>query len=145
MTKHDLCETNGDNLLITTPFVGWFIYKGRTYCEELLKEHYRFDLFFFALAVFIILTNQIHKWSHTYFGLPKWVEMLQDYHIILPKKHHRVHHVSPHETYFCITTGWLNYPLEKIRFFQTLEWIIEAVTGVPPRFDDMKWAGKKVD
>ena len=80
-----------------------------------------------------------------YYGLPAWVEFLQDYHIILPKKHHRIHHVSPHETYFCITTGWLNYPLEKIGFFRSLEWMIEKVTGVPPRFDDQKWAGKKMN
>lgn len=144
MTRHDLFETNGDNLLITSPFVCWYLYKNSTYPIEILKDDFRFQSFVYALAVFIILTNQIHKWSHMYYGLPAWVETLQKYHIILPKKHHRIHHVSPHETYFCITTGWLNYPLEKIRFFQSLEYIIEKITGVPPRFDDMKWAGKKM-
>lgn len=145
MTRHDFCETNGDNFLLVYPFVLWFTYKGYTYDDDVLREHYRFDLFMYTLGLFVIATNQIHKWSHTYYGLPAWVEWLQKYHIILPRKHHRIHHVSPHETFFCITNGWLNYPLEAVGFFTKLEWIIEKVTGVPPRKDDMKWAGKKVD
>lgn len=86
---------------------------------------------------------QIHKWSHTYFGLPMWVVWLQEWHIVLPRRHHRIHHVAPHETYFCITTGWLNWPLELLHFWSTLETLIEALTGCKPRADDMKWAQKR--
>jgi len=145
MTRHDFYETNGDNFLGVTPIAAYFVYKYYNLNETVLLEHYRFDLAMFSLSVFLLFTNQIHQWSHLYYGLPRWVEFLQNCHIILPKKHHRIHHVSPHETYFCITTGWLNYPLECIRFFPTLEWIIEKLTGVPPRKDDFRWAGKKVD
>ena len=66
----------------------------------------------------------------------------QKMHIVLPKRHHRVHHVSPHDTYYCITTGWLNYPLEKIAFWETFERVISALTGTQPREDDLGWAAK---
>lgn len=73
------------------------------------------------------------------------IQTVQDMHLILPRRHHRIHHVSPHETYFCITTGWLNYPLEKLRFWPTLEVIIESLTGCRPRSDDLKWAQKGLE
>lgn len=87
---------------------------------------------------------QIHKWSHTYFDLPKYITFLQRYHIILPQRQHRYHHIAPHETYYCITTGWLNYPLECINFWNTLERLITKMTGYVPRSDDMRWARKGV-
>lgn len=107
---------------------------------EEIQAWYNTYCFLLSLGVMVMLTNQIHKWSHTYNGLPAWVEWLQRTHLILPKKHHRVHHVAPHETYFCITTGWLNYPLHVLHFWKTLEYIIEWLTGCKPRVDDLKWA-----
>ena len=60
----------------------------------------------------------------------------------MPRIHHRIHHVTPHETYFCITVGWLNYPLELLNFWKHMENVIFKLTGVQPREDDMKWALK---
>lgn len=139
ITRHDVIETNGDNCLLIIFPVAFQIYKYTFYSSAALQSTYLWDIYIYALAIFVTLTNQIHKWSHTYFGLPRWVTILQDLHIILPKKHHRIHHVAPHETYFCITTGWLNYPLELISFWPMLEWMIEKSTGYKPRSDDLKW------
>lgn len=40
------------------------------------------------------------------------------------------------------SSGWLNYPLEKLGFWRNLEDLIQGVTGEKPRADDLKWAQK---
>ncbi|XP_048461833.1 plasmanylethanolamine desaturase [Rhincodon typus] len=142
ITRHDFIETNGDNCMFTIIPLAHTTYKFITNSPEAIYEAYAWDCYIFCLGIFVTMTNQIHKWSHTYFGLPRWVTILQDLHIILPRKHHRIHHVAPHETYFCITTGWLNYLLEKIGFWRNSEYVITNLTGHKPRTDDMKWAHK---
>ncbi|GAB0100808.1 transmembrane protein 189 [Sergentomyia squamirostris] len=142
ITRHDFIETNGDNFMIAIPILGKLAYNFLARTQAEIQQDFAFSAYLFLCSIFVAMTNQIHKWSHTYWGLPKWVILLQDYHIMLPRRHHRIHHVAPHETYFCITTGWLNWPLEKIRFWTCLENIIEYTTGCRPRDDDMKWAEK---
>ncbi|XP_052816924.1 plasmanylethanolamine desaturase-like [Mya arenaria] len=143
ITRHDFIETNGDNFAVILLPLMKMAYNFFTMSQEEILASYNWWMYVFLLAIFISLTNQFHKWSHTYFGLPKWITTLQDYHVILPRKHHRIHHVAPHDTYFCITTGWLNYPLEVIGFWTKFEAVIEVVTGHKPRVDDLKWAKKQ--
>jgi plasmanylethanolamine desaturase len=142
ITRHDFIETNGDNFCIIVPGLALTAYRFYTYELEQINDIYDWECYKFLLGVFISLTNQIHKWSHTYHGLPKYIKFFQDINLILPRRHHRIHHVTPHDTYYCITTGWLNYPLEKINFWSNLEGFISKMTGVLPRTDDFKWASK---
>ncbi|KAI8427788.1 hypothetical protein MSG28_002196 [Choristoneura fumiferana] len=143
ITRHDFVETNGDNFAITIPVLGRIVWQLLTYDNASIEKEFNWIAYWYLCCIFVAMTNQIHKWSHTYFGLPAWVVALQEWRVVLPRRHHRIHHVAPHETYFCITTGWLNWPLEKLRFWSTLETIIEALTGCRPRADDLKWAQKR--
>ena len=134
ITGHDFVETNGHNfalsLLPGTVGVLWVRPETAT----------SFDVFFgialLGLAVVNTWTSQIHKWAHTD-ERPGIVRLLQNARIILHPGHHAVHHKSPHRRNYCITLGWLNAPLRLIRFFETLERIITAVTGAIPRADDL--------
>lgn len=143
ITRHDFIETNGDNFAITIPVLARIVWQLLIYDDESINSQFHWIAYWYLCCIFVAMTNQIHKWSHTYFGLPVWVVWLQEWHIVLPRRHHRIHHVAPHETYFCITTGWLNWPLELLHFWSILETMIEAVTGCKPRADDMKWAQKR--
>ncbi|CAF4656948.1 unnamed protein product [Rotaria sp. Silwood1] len=142
ITRHDFIETNGDNFAVTVPYLLYMAYKFTYWNDTDIRQMYNFEVYMFILAIFVSMTNQFHKWSHTYFGLPSYIVFLQRYHIILPRKHHRLHHVVPHDTYFCITTGWLNWPFEMIQFWSRLESIVEKYTGAKPRSDDFAWAQK---
>lgn len=142
ITRHDFIETNGDNFSIAVPFLSYLAYNYYNASPEIINENYSLYVYSFFFYTFGAMTNQFHKWSHTYFGLPRYVTILQDLHIILPKIHHRIHHVTPHDTYFCITVGWLNYPLEIINFWENMENIIFRLTSIKPRTDDMNWSLK---
>ena len=90
----------------------------------------------FAMCLAIFGTNQFHKWAHM--DTPPWyAQALQRANLILPPEHHAVHHTSPYAKYYCITVGWLNEGLFRLRFFQILEKIIAHLTGLIPREDDI--------
>ncbi|MHC4393070.1 MAG: fatty acid desaturase family protein [Planctomycetota bacterium] len=133
MTEHDFIETNGNNCIVSfwTLVFGFFFL--RPAHGELLMIFLLGTLVFSMVA--IMATNQIHKWSHQD-SPPLFARVLQRLHLILPPRHHDVHHKAPFETYFCITNGWLNWPLQKIRFFESMEWLIERVLGLKAGEDD---------
>jgi len=93
----------------------------------------------FSLCLAIFGTNQFHKWAHMD-EPPRYARMLQKASLILPPEHHAVHHTAPYAKYYCITVGWMNEALFRLRFFQTLEKTIGWLTGLIPREDDI---GKK--
>jgi ubiquitin-conjugating enzyme E2 variant len=136
MTLHDYIETNGSNCMISVP---WAIGAAAMPYDR-ASSWYAWCLFFSiaiaSMIFFVMMTNQIHKWAHKD-NPPRIVVWLQRMHLILPPAHHDIHHTAPFNQYYSITTGWLNWPLTKIKFYPTLERIITAVCGAIPRQDDI--------
>jgi len=137
--NHDFIETNADTFTLTIPFMIHNLYLNLNGAKT--DSDYFYDSFLISLCIFVSFTNEFHKWSHAY-GKDTYgpvVTNLQKMNVILPREHHRIHHVRPHHEYYCITTGWLDRPLETIQFWRRLEALITKVTGAIPRDDDMKW------
>ncbi|GAC1348487.1 MAG: hypothetical protein NVS2B9_19470 [Myxococcales bacterium] len=136
ITRHDFVETNGNNCAISAP-VG--IAAALLPQGPALGANLFIATFTGSLILWVLFTNQFHKWSHED-RPPRGVALLQKLNLVLPPAHHAVHHRAPYAKYYCITVGWLNEPLHRLRFFALLERIIGAVTGLVPREDDI---GKK--
>lgn len=72
------------------------------------------------MAAATVATNQFHKWAHQ--EAPSvFARWLQRKRLVLEPAHHKLHHTAPFEMHYCITTGWLNPLLNKIKFFRRLE------------------------
>ena len=94
-------------------------------------------MFGFGFCGVGVLTNQIHQWAHMP-APPRLVQVAQSLGIVLGRVDHAVHHQQPHDAHYCITTGWCNRPLERIRFFRRLESAVTLFTGQRPREDDRR-------
>eukprot|EP01137_Pigoraptor_chileana_P026485 Opistho-2@7822 len=78
ITRHDWIETNGDNCMTTIPVLAATIAVCLSKSDMVgaNKSTYFIVSYLFALCIFVTLTNQIHKWSHTY-RPAAWVRVLQ--------------------------------------------------------------------
>jgi hypothetical protein len=91
MCSHDVIETCADASLFSVA-LNSYLFAVHGFNQSFFDQ----ALYSFALfgGVFAVLTNQAHKWSHMT-NPPAFVTFLQDYWIILPRKHHAVHHKPP--------------------------------------------------
>ena len=129
MTRHDFVETNGSCCLAALPVLGAAL------CLP-LDDHAAVGVQ--ALVLFAALgtpmSNQCHKWAHTSpKQLGRLARALQRARLALsPAQHHR-HHADPHDSHYCVASGWLNAPLDAIGFFRALELVIGKALRVEPR------------
>jgi plasmanylethanolamine desaturase len=131
---HDFIELNGANCFISLPAiaVGFLLplATGSAWATFLGAA-------LFSLVTWVFVTNMVHAAAHAD-APPKLVQLLQRMKLILGPEHHALHHASPYAKHYCITTGWMNHPLDRIGFFRTLEHWVTRLTGAVARQDDLK-------
>lgn len=119
MTHGDFVEVNADNLFVCLPVllpgVVWFNVSGHLYVAVFLA----------MLAVFIAVTNEVHKWAHSA-PIPPFMRGLQATRLVLRPGHHQVHHDPPHDANYCITSGVLNPLLTRVRFWHALQRVLSG-------------------
>jgi len=137
ITRHDFIETNGDNFMSIVPALALLALLP-IYPTGLLGVV--MHSFVLTLSIFIALTNQFHKWSHERKRHPI-VQWLMSNNIILSYRAHKLHHQNEFDIGYCITTGWLNPPLDAINFWRVLEKAVTMTTGAIPRANDADLLG----
>ena len=109
MTEHGVMETNGDSALAVLPILlagVWLAPSTPTVATFALHV----GLLSFSVA--ILLTNQIHQWSHARHA-PCTVRWLQRRGLVLSPAHHAQHH-RRHDRAYCITGGWCDPLLDRL-------------------------------
>jgi ubiquitin-conjugating enzyme E2 variant len=132
ITRHGFIETNGAGCIASVPVLvctttmpitsdGWFFLQA-------------FGVF---CALAVLFTNQCHKWAHMEPDqLASSVRLAQRLRLILRPEDHRKHHVRPFNSHYCTATGWLNGPLQAIRFFRWMERCVALCTRTDTRQND---------
>lgn len=131
ITRHDFLEVNATSVAIGVPVLAFGHWVG--------PDHHFAATWCVGMGLSGLVANQFHLWAHRDDNA-WWIRALQRSGLILSPEGHALHHRAPYTDHYCITTGWLNYPLAKIRYFRALEWIISKLTGAVPRAEDVRAA-----
>ena len=116
ITRHDFFEVTGNNALVTIPVV--------LLVTMLPASGGSLNHFLLVLGasstLFLVLTNQFHRWAHMP-SPPRPVRWLHATGLVLTPRRHARHHRGDHDCAYCVTSGWLNPLLDRLRLFARLE------------------------
>lgn len=132
--EHNLFVTIGNTCILGVPLLGacwWLVAR-----DEETKAPTAFAVAVVALmTATAVATNLFHKWAHA--EKTSWlIRALQRANLILRPEHHDRHHCSPHDNSYCITNGWCNPLLDRVRLFRRAEKILAAVGVERSRRDE---------
>jgi hypothetical protein len=126
---HNLVLTIGNSCTVTAPFQAGLLYLLLS-DEDVSFTKAAFSLVFNLFTMAMVATNVLHKWAHAE-KTNRLISRLQHSRVFLSPAHHHLHHTKQFDSNYCITNGWLNPLLERIRFFRNLEATL-SVVGIKP-------------
>ena len=117
ISRHDFFEVSGNNALATLPVVAllFFVPADASFAARLSFVTIA------SLTLALVATNQLHGWAHSV-EPPAIARWLQRRRLVLTPRAHARHHRS-HDRSYCVTSGWLNPALDRLRLFDALEHI----------------------
>lgn len=114
ITTHGFAELNGNTCASLLPLLAATVAADVDGTAALLV---RATVLTFATA--LVFTNQLHSWAHQT-APPPAVRWLQARGLVLTPTAHDRHHRGGFTRAYCITTGWLNAPLDRFEVFPRL-------------------------
>ncbi|MGD8606242.1 MAG: fatty acid desaturase CarF family protein [Myxococcales bacterium] len=115
--EHDWVETNGEPCVLTTfALIALACFVPETHSQ--LGAATATGVW--TMAALGAFANQAHKWAHMP-NAPRVVRLFQRAGLILRPGEHGRHHDAPHQTAYCISTGWMNPLLERLGLWSWLE------------------------
>ncbi len=130
--EHGLVATNGNSAILGVVVITIALGITITWGKESVLLAWGMAVMTFA-SVVAGAANQVHKWAHSEDNGPV-IRFLQKHSLLLNAKHHEEHHVYPHDRNYCISLGWMDWPLEKIDFWRRSERLLLRL-GVRPGID----------
>jgi ubiquitin-conjugating enzyme E2 variant len=119
MTRHSWWQSSWDLALLSVLLVltAW--------CAGCLTWHV------WVFAILAANANEFHKWEHrTRKENGPFISFLQDIRVLQSARHHAKHHTDPKNSHYCTVTNFLNPVLDKIRFWDGLEWLLTKSIGL---------------
>lgn len=85
-------------------------------------------LWLWLAFAFLTQANEIHAWAHRRVSI-RFIRGLQEFGVFQSARHHMVHHKSPFDCRYCVMSDWLNWLLDGVGFWTSMEWVLLKAAG----------------
>ena len=135
ITTHNLVTTVGTSCIFAVPVL--LLCLGLMWLMPYSNWLALIGCWLTLLAGASVAANEFHKWAHQErpSTIARW---LQRSRLVLEPSHHERHHTEPFNMHYCITTGWLNPLLNRIKFFRKLEAALRLL-GIKTQLDKTRF------